>query len=86
MKFTCYPNKILVKPLTEKTIIQSNSNEMTPEKGEVMDVGTGVFFVKKGDIVHFLAYGCSTAKGQEGEEYYILTDDEAIILGKESDE
>ncbi len=72
-----YYDKIVIKPLEEKTIIKSQDTNLL-EKGEVVAVGRDVTFVKVGDIVYFESYGCiKTADGE-----YVVTENGQVILGK----
>lgn len=83
MKFTPYHDKIVIKPIEKKNIIQTESGKLQ-ERGEVIAVGVDVDFVKVGDHLFFDSWGCSkTAPNDEGEEYYLVSDVPSVIYGKE---
>lgn len=83
MKFIPYYDKIVVEPIKQKTVIVSDSGNLQ-EKGKVIAVGECVDFVKVGDIIYFDAWGCGkTSPTEDGVEYYVVSDDSRVILGKE---
>jgi co-chaperonin GroES (HSP10) len=80
MKFIPFADKIVVEPLEKKGVIVTGQEDFL-EDGKVVDFGKDVDFVKKGDIIHFLSYGCSNFKF-ENKTYYIVSANNGVILGK----
>lgn len=84
MKFIPFKDKIVIEPIEKKGIIETGE-KMFLESGKVIDFGTEVDFVKKGDIVHFQAYGCTEIK-HENKSYWVVSTANGIILGKHGKE
>ncbi len=78
--FECYPHKICVEPLKEKSFFESEGG--LQEMGKVVSVGKGVTFVKKGDTLFFSSWGCDKTPEVDGKVYYIVSDTAEFILGK----
>lgn len=81
--FIPYPDKILIEPIKEESLLVADSQSLQ-EKGVVIEVGSAVKFVKKGDIVYFDSWGCSKSKGEGDTIYYTVPCNEKFILGKEN--
>lgn len=83
MKFIPYYNKIVIEPIKQKTVILSDTGNLQ-ERGIVVAIGSAVEFVKIGDHLFFDAWGCGkTSPDEDGKEYYVVSDDPDVILGKE---
>ena len=81
--FVPYYDKIQIKPLDKKTVIQSQDKNLQ-ERGEVIAVGRDVTFVEIGDILYFDSWGCSTTPEIDGVQHYVVSESSQVILGKES--
>lgn len=81
MKFTPYYDKIVVEPVIKEGVIQTNDEKFL-EVGKVIAVGRDVDFVKVGEIISFDAWGCQKTAEYEGKQYYVLTCNSQVILGK----
>jgi len=84
MTFIPFHDKIQIKPVERKGIIESDTASLL-EKGEVIAIGRDVTFVSPGDIIFFDAWGClSTPEGADGIKYWVVTESSGVILGKEA--
>jgi co-chaperonin GroES (HSP10) len=81
MKFIPFPDKIEIRPLEKKGIIQSQQESFL-EQGEVIAVGSSVTFVKPGDTICFDAWGCSKTPEIDGVQHYVVSESSQVILGK----
>lgn len=83
MKFIPFPDKIVVKPLEQKTVIVTQKEQLL-EKGIVVSVGDNVRFVQPGDTVYFDSWGCYSITDSESNTLYVVSSNSQVILGKET--
>lgn len=74
-----YKNNILVKPKDKNKII--GNTEMFYLFGEVLDVGSEVKDIKKGDTIGFTKWGVSKIVMEDGQEHFFVQDNPDFILG-----
>lgn len=81
MKFTCYHDKIEIKPNKKEGIILSQEEGFV-ESGEVLQVGSAVEWIKKGDTIFFESWGCTKTPEVDGVTHYLVSYKPDVILGK----
>jgi chaperonin GroES len=77
---------IIIEPIKESNvsksgILISSSEEVAPEKGKVISVGSEVEFISIGDIILFPTYGLSKIKFED-KEYLIIKDRDIFAIIK----
>lgn len=80
--FVPYGDKIEIRPIKDEGVFHSES-ENYEERGEVVSIGQHVEFVKPGDIVYFVAYGCLETPEVDGVKHYVVSDSPEFIIGKD---
>lgn len=74
-----YGNNILIKPKDKNKTI--GNTEMYYLYGEVLDVGSKVVDIKKGDTIGFTKWGISKIVMDDGQEHFFIQDNSDFILG-----
>lgn len=85
MKFIPHSNKIVVEPFKKEKMIISEEKQLI-ESGKVIAVGVDVGFVEVGDTLFFDSWGCSKVTDAEGVEFFVVSNDESVVLGKYAQE
>lgn len=80
-KFTPFYGKIQIEPFVVDGILIPEDGQLKKEMGEVISVGKGVTFVKKGDTLVFASWGAEKVD-QEDKTYWVVKEDSLFILGK----
>lgn len=81
MTFEPYYDKIVIKPFKKERIIRGEDADLV-EAGEVIAVGEAVKWLKIGDTVFFDSWGSSKTPVVNGEQHYVVSVREDVILGK----
>lgn len=74
-----YKTQILIKPIEKKQVLVSDSKTFC-EYGEVVEVGSEVKDIKKGDKLGYTIWGLNHLD-IDGERHYFVPDDSRFILG-----
>jgi len=77
--FTPFPDRILIEPFKQESMLMSEQNI---ESGKVIEVGSKVKFVKKGDTIYFTSWGLDKTPEVDGVRYYVVQENSDFILGK----
>lgn len=80
--FTVYPGKILVSRIEADPDAMLREERRFEEMGLVEDVGKGVTFVKKGDIVFYVEWAELKTPEINGKNYVVVPCDDESIIGK----
>lgn len=82
--FEPYYDKIHVQLAENDGFLKTEGNSFEA-KGLVISVGSDVKFVKAGDTLFFLEWGCwETVTDENGNKYHVVTDNSKFVLGKKS--
>ncbi len=79
MKITPFGNNILVKPIEKKQILVADKNSLC-EYGEIIEVGSQVVYLKKGQIIGYTVWGINSLD-IENERCYFIPETSEFILG-----
>lgn len=74
-----FGDNILVKPIEQKTLLVAEKQTLC-EYGEVLDVGSEVKHIKKGDKIGFVLYGLNSLE-IDGVMHYFVKEDDDFVLG-----
>jgi co-chaperonin GroES (HSP10) len=94
MEKSCAPNKVILRKIdvgnedwkkSEAGIMTKNEAQKLESKGEVLVVGTGIDYVKVGDIVHHglhsgTVFACSSFTEKKEDEALLALNDYEILL------
>lgn len=78
MQIKPFGKYVYVKPVEKKTVLVSDTG-MLCEYGEIIDVGSEVKLLKKGQTIGFLAWGVKHLEIDEVRHYFVPEDGDFIL-------
>jgi len=78
MNIKPFGKRIYFKPIKLESVILTTNDRLT-DTGEVLEVGSQVTEIKKGDLIAFNGYGANEVE-IEGEKYHFVLEDDDVIL------
>lgn len=69
---------LYIKPVEKKSVLLSDTGKLC-EYGEILDVGSEVKLLKKGQVVGFLAWGVKELEMDDVKHYFVPEDGDFIL-------